>query len=836
MKNPHLASLALLSAVLPAAATSGGGSESGRPPAVCFAPGTRAEYVQQVMSQLPPAPEAYWTNSWHGAPGLALPATVYWSIVPDGVLIPDEFNNGWSSFPSDFVSQMNAKFLFDGGVDTAIGILQDCFDRWEQLSGLNFVFVSVDGRVDDGAVWGTAGDGVARGDIRIGMKWLDVAGTSAGNVLAYDQFPDDGGDMVLDTYEAWAASADDYIFMRQVIMHEIGHGIGLMHSCDQGASDFLMEPVVDLNFDGPQADDILAAHTQYGDAEEPNDIANVFVKTLTMTSNSALTIGLIPAPLTHTSPADARLYSISTSDDVDFFRIELPSAAQLHVVVAPIGSSYQASEQDPVTGSCSTTPQTFDLLNAADLRLSLYTTTGMPLKVSGSQPAGSAEQVDYNAPAGSYYVRVSAEANGFNHAQFYELQLSTNACPDTDGDGVVDCDDNCPTASNPQQADTDGDGVGNACDNCPSMANANQADGDGDGDGDLCDNCPTIANANQVDSDGDGVGNACDNCSSIANANQADGDGDGVGNPCDNCPSTSNSNQLNSDGDAFGDACDNCPAVTNGNQTDGDGDGVGNACDNCPSVSNSSQSNGDGDAFGDACDNCPSATNPSQADSDGDNLGDLCDNCPQTANSSQTDGDSDGVGDVCDNCASVANPMQVDGDGDGVGNACDNCPTTANANQHDGDGDGAGDACDGCVADPQRSHRTHRPRRRRRRRAGSRSPSSGSCHRRCRRRRRRRRLASGSRPTRSCRTRLRRRRCRRPSASCSPSAGSCRRGPRGCRRRSRLARDWSPTGSCRRRRRTHRRRRSTGCCSILTGNCRRRFRRRRRRRPSDSRS
>jgi hypothetical protein len=35
--------------------------------------------------------------------------------------------------------------------------------------------------------------------------------------------------------------------------------------------------------------------------------------------------------------------------------------------------------------------------------------------------------------------------------------------PDSDGDGVVDRQDNCPAVRNPGQQDVDGDGRGDAC-------------------------------------------------------------------------------------------------------------------------------------------------------------------------------------------------------------------------------------------------------------------------------------------------------------------------------------------------------------------------------------
>lgn len=76
----------------------------------------------------------------------------------------------------------------------------------------------------------------------------------------------------------------------------------------------------------------------------------------------------------------------------------------------------------------------------------------------------------------------------------------TTVQPDTDGDGVSDATDNCPSTDNPDQADFDGDGIGDVCD----------PDDDNDGVDDTADNCPLQANADQADDDRDGLGNACD--------------------------------------------------------------------------------------------------------------------------------------------------------------------------------------------------------------------------------------------------------------------------------------------------------------------------------------
>ena len=349
----------------------------------------------------------------------------------------------------------------------------------------------------------------------------------------------------------------------------------------------------------------------------------------------------------------------------------------------------------PATVNYQYTIETTNLLSACDTKLTLFDASANQLASNDNRATGDPSSlITWTAPStGTYSIKVSRVGNNIKYGS-YDLKITPP--PDTDGDGVIDANDNCPTVPNPDQADADGDGKGDACDNCPTIANADQADADGDGKGDVCDNCPTVANASQTDSDSDGRGDVCDNCPAVANASQTDTDGDGLGDACDNCPTVANANQADGDGDGTGDACDNCPTVANANQADADADGRGDVCDNCPTVANASQTDTDADGLGDACDNCPAIANASQADADGDGTGDVCDNCPTTANASQADTDGDGKGDACDNCPTIANPSQSDSDHDGKGDACDNCPAVANASQSDSDGDGLGDACDNC--------------------------------------------------------------------------------------------------------------------------------------------
>lgn len=121
--------------------------------------------------------------------------------------------------------------------------------------------------------------------------------------------------------------------------------------------------------------------------------------------------------------------------------------------------------------------------------------------------------------------------NPSNSSEHYRQTFDVST--DSDDDGILDDNDNCPFVPNPDQLDTEQDGLGDVCDNCPLTPNPDQTDVDGDGRGDGCDNCPQEFNEDQTNSDLDELGDACDNCVAFANESQRDTDADGFGNNCD---------------------------------------------------------------------------------------------------------------------------------------------------------------------------------------------------------------------------------------------------------------------------------------------------------------
>ncbi len=402
---------------------------------VCFDPATPPppDYMDQIhMAIWAQFSQRYNLDSrWGGTQGD--PITLTWSFVPDGVQIPqsnfDEPQQGNQA--SNLVATLDSQFP---SRNAWVSQFQACFDRWEELTGINFVRVTPNGSdVDDGAAWGTAGDGVNRGDIRIGGKCIDGRGGTdcAGgvpdnfNTLAYNQFPANGGDMVLDTAENWSSGGTE-LFLRNVVMHEMGHGIGLRHVCPTNNT-ILMEPFINLGFDGPQHDDIRAGQRFYGDPFEIDDSSGSATNLGVVDAGFPIAIGAedFPAP----AVVAGSIHSIDEDDEEDFFRFTVNDAETLTLSVVPIGLTYDSSTQNS-DGSCNSG----NFINSAaigDFVLEVIDTDGSTVLASADNSgAGGTETVNnVSLPAaGEYFIRVTS-ANSPDQSQLYGMRGSVNQPP-----------------------------------------------------------------------------------------------------------------------------------------------------------------------------------------------------------------------------------------------------------------------------------------------------------------------------------------------------------------------------------------------------------------------
>ncbi|MCK5507800.1 MAG: hypothetical protein KAI50_04695 [Desulfobacterales bacterium] len=115
-------------------------------------------------------------------------------------------------------------------------------------------------------------------------------------------------------------------------------------------------------------------------------------------------------------------------------------------------------------------------------------------------------------------VRIVSQGEGWKTTIDYYTEILSSP-PDTDDDGIIDNNDNCPNVTNTNQLDSDNDNVGDACDNCPNDANKIQ---------------PGVCGCGQpdTDSDFDGVYN-CNDTFPYDNQEWADNDNDGIGDNSD---------------------------------------------------------------------------------------------------------------------------------------------------------------------------------------------------------------------------------------------------------------------------------------------------------------
>ncbi|MBK8267966.1 MAG: choice-of-anchor D domain-containing protein [Planctomycetes bacterium] len=355
------------------------------------------------------------------------PFFLTYSFVLDGTSIPPSFwETNQVSQNSNLFATMNAQF--PGGMDGFRTKVREAFDQWQDVS--NFRYVEVP---DDGAAFTVANGGlvptptqIGRGDIRIAMRLVDGNGVDTNNdgaidrnVLAYNSYPGNGGDMVLDSagMPTFLDSTNDYRRLKNVLLHEHGHGLGLMHVMPQNNTK-LMEPALNTNFDGPQEDDIRAIASLYGDPGESNN-----------TRETAIPVGSIadgqPAVL---FPDYEK--SLERNGAEDWYKFTASAGSQLTVTLDPIGTTYQQGAQ-PLDATVAPTLTTVNALAARDLRMQLCNPSGTVIGSANNTAAGQSETIVVDAlpVSGTYSLRVYSTDNG-TQPQRYQFALARQSEPE----------------------------------------------------------------------------------------------------------------------------------------------------------------------------------------------------------------------------------------------------------------------------------------------------------------------------------------------------------------------------------------------------------------------
>lgn len=337
-----------------------------------------------------------------GAQGDA--ATLTWSVAPDGTDITGFV--GEPASPSNLVSRLrgiygDAHDPLDTNYagETWFGHVNEAYNRWATVSGLTMVYEPS----DDGAAFaGAPGSPGVRGDMRLGGHAID----GSSGVLGYNFFPSSGGDGVLDTLgNTYENLTNDSRKLRNVIIHEVGHGLGLEHTA--GIPNNLMNASTPVNpvIDGPQLDDILGIQRLYGDANEAGGGNDT---TATATDLGALSGG-VPVSIGQDAidgsvgRFETDFVSIDGASDTDVFMFTIGAGGKIDALLTSFGTNNVGA-----------------LFN--DLSLELLDSLGNVIATDDDGGVGAGESFeDFTLLAGDYFLRIGG---GNDFANLYGLELT----------------------------------------------------------------------------------------------------------------------------------------------------------------------------------------------------------------------------------------------------------------------------------------------------------------------------------------------------------------------------------------------------------------------------
>ncbi len=400
----------------------------------------------------------------------------------------------------------------------------------------------------------------------VGFEYTNCGDAWGATTLASEQSWASNGvstqsDIIFNSNKPWDVYSGPLLHyandFHRVAVHELGHTLGLNHEDSVGVSTIMGTYTSDITV--PRQDDINGVAALYLSPVPINGICG-----------SSDGVSFDNAPTTN-------LCSVGTATTVTgtgpwYWRCGGSNGGNTGYCAASINSYPNLTPYQPsgwsskivVSTTTGTTTDAATIYNTDNVYIDwavlndseraagafvtgLYVDGGLVYSWSTTSLAGFyyTNVIDYplgTLSTGSHTISILADSNGdlpegneSDNQYTKTITINIVAPVDSDGDGVIDDNDNCPNTPAGTvvdangcalpPADTDNDGVIDDNDNCPLTANTNQEDADNDGLGDACDGL--------LDSDGDGIAGNLDNCPAIANPDQLDTDDDGIGDSCE---------------------------------------------------------------------------------------------------------------------------------------------------------------------------------------------------------------------------------------------------------------------------------------------------------------
>lgn len=359
------------------------------------------------------------------------PIRLTWGFAAEGINIPGFIGEG--------ASPNQVRDFFDTNIGPQATTWQPLFDqiydRWNSISGLDVQFEANDDGATFGNGFGSGGALGVRADLRIAAHSVD--GQAGSNTLAYNFFPN-GGDMVIDSDNTafFSNGANNFRGLRNVLAHELGHGLGMPHLFSD-AADQLLEPFINLGFDGPQYFDILTAQRGYGDFNEKgsnhqgNDTVALATDLGTLSQGAGIAIGQDARQL-GVGINDTDFFSIDDTSDTDVYEFDIAQDGVGDFILEALGFTIDVAEQ--ANNGQPINEIDFNIQERSDLALELLDSNGSLIAGANNFGLGGNESLtNIQLDAGTYFLRITGENNADANlldTQFYGLTASFTAVPE----------------------------------------------------------------------------------------------------------------------------------------------------------------------------------------------------------------------------------------------------------------------------------------------------------------------------------------------------------------------------------------------------------------------